>query len=67
MIYDIFADRTKNPGKSLLLSVLPAIAKKSYIDVGKMPCNGKGEAYYESFHCKYRIPAIIDCTQPFST
>ena len=33
-----FSDRSKNPDKSLLLSVLPAIAKKSYIDVGTTPC-----------------------------
>ncbi|XP_052105420.1 transcobalamin-2-like [Mytilus californianus] len=31
-------DRTNNPHKSMLLSVLPALAKKSYIDVGRTPC-----------------------------
>ena len=36
--FDFFPDRSKNPDKSLLLSVLPAIAKKSYIDVGTTPC-----------------------------
>lgn len=32
------SDRSKNPHKSMLLSVLPALAKKSYIDVGRTPC-----------------------------